>query len=198
MSELSQIYDAIKENKDWPIFGEIGDDVLSQELDIFEGRPMFNLIFDIENDEGNEKRFAKPMTEKDVLTLKAANESKNTRDNTDWIERIFSDWRRQRNSLSECVLVPELTDVSVDELNRYLSFFIAEIRRKDGQPYPPRTLYNIASGVLRVLREKEITDRNFLDVKDGRFLMFRNTFDACMKELTRQGLLFFQLAYQSK
>ena len=73
-------------------------------------------------------------------------------------------------------------------------FFIAEIRRRDGQPYLPRTLYNMASDVLGVLCYKEVTDKNFFDVIDSRFFMFRNTFDARMNESTRQNVLFFQLA----
>ena len=72
MSELTKIYDAIIQNRDLAIFSDISDDILSQQLDIFEGRSVFDLMFDVERDEGKDKRFAKTMTEQDVLALKAA------------------------------------------------------------------------------------------------------------------------------
>ena len=81
-----------------------------------------------------------------------------------------------------------LHEMSGDKLNKYLSFFIKEVNRQDGKPYPPRSLYSIVSGILRLLREDRVNDKNFLDQKDGRFAYFRKTFDAKMKQLTKEGV----------
>ena len=39
------------------------------------------------------------------------------------------------------------------ELNQWLCKFALEIRRKDGQQYPPQTLYSICCGLLRYVRD---------------------------------------------
>ena len=39
------------------------------------------------------------------------------------------------------------------ELDRWLSRFVLEIRRRDGKEYPPNTLYQICCGILRYIRE---------------------------------------------
>ena len=40
-----------------------------------------------------------------------------------------------------------------EELADYLARFIMEARRKDGQEYPPNTLYQIVVGIQRYMRE---------------------------------------------
>ncbi|CAH1242382.1 Hypp6640 [Branchiostoma lanceolatum] len=71
----------------------------------------------------------------------------------------------------------------------WLARFVFEIRRKDGKPYPPTTLYNIVAAIMRHLREDlSRHDMNFLDKADIRFAQFRKALDARMKQLTAQGV----------
>ncbi len=68
----------------------------------------------------------------------------------------------------------------------WLSRFVLEIRKVDGEPYNPNTLYQICCGLLRHLRINcDRSDVNFLD--DGEFQQFRSTLDAEMKRLNGTG-----------
>ena len=50
--------------------------------------------------------------------------------------------------------------------NRWLSRFVVEARRQDGEPYPARSLYLLLSGLLRHGRSQSKTFPNFLDKKN--------------------------------
>ncbi|XP_078608426.1 uncharacterized protein LOC144880237 [Branchiostoma floridae x Branchiostoma japonicum] len=83
-----------------------------------------------------------------------------------------------------------------EEMNFWLMKFIFEVRRIDGKPYPPKTLYCLVSGLMRHFREDLnrhdrrtlLWDMNFLDRSDIRFAEFRKALDAKMKELTAAGV----------
>ena len=62
---------------------------------------------------------------------------------------------------------PELENLTEPaEINKWLSKCVVEARRKDGQPYPPKSLYMLCVGLLRYFRECGIHE-NFLDEKDS-------------------------------
>ena len=64
------------------------------------------------------------------------------------------------------------------ELDRWLSRFVIEIRRRDGKEYPPNTLYQICCGILHYIREVKPQ----LDIfREAAFASFRKTLDAEMK-----------------
>lgn len=74
-------------------------------------------------------------------------------------------------------------------MDYWLQRFILEIRRKDGNFYPPNTLVQITSALQRYLRSDcDINDVNFFKEDDPTFAGFRKTLDARMKELTSQGI----------
>lgn len=98
---------------------------------------------------------------------------------------MFESWRAHRNSYGESV--KELHDMNTEEMNYYLRRFIAEARKQDGQPYPPRSLYLISCGLLRHLRDKKVYDKIFLCTKTLEFSEFRKILDARMKELLQMG-----------
>ena len=77
----------------------------------------------------------------------------NTQKNNAWVMRVFMEWRAQRNGgisdkAQEC---PEnlLDDPDSQKLNFWLSRFVTEVRKQDGQPYPPRTIHQILSALQR-------------------------------------------------
>ena len=113
-------------------------------------------------------------------------ESKNTRRNTNWSVPTFNDWKAERMMHTDCS-IPELEKFSVSDVNQWLSKFAVETRRKDGKPYPPKTLYMLCVGLLRHLREND-NHINFLDEKDSKFYQFRRALSARMTELTAQGV----------
>lgn len=77
--------------------------------------------------------------------------------------------------------------MNTEEMKYYLGRFIAEARKQDGQPYPPRSLYLISYGLLRHLRDKKVYDKIFLCTKTLEFSEFRKILDSRMKELLQMG-----------
>ena len=66
-----------------------------------------------------------------------------------------------------------------------MSRFVLEVRRQDGQHYPPNTLHQLCCGVMRYVREVKPD----LDIfKDQQFSDFRRTLDAEMKRLRSLGI----------
>ena len=67
-----------------------------------------------------------------------------TEKNTAWAVRVFQEWLKQRNDTStddkKCPY--NLLEKPVaDKLNYWLSRFVVEARRSDGQCYPATTIY---------------------------------------------------------
>ena len=50
-----------------------------------------------------------------------------------------------------------------EALDRGLSIFIAEVRRVDGDQYPPRTIHQLLSGILQYMRSCSCDTPNVLD-----------------------------------
>ncbi len=80
---------------------------------------------------------------------------------------------------------PHLLICRSDELDHWLTRFVLEVRRQDGKPYPPSTLYGIVCGVERYVRER-YPHVNFF--KDASFSGFQKVLDGEMKRLRALGL----------
>ena len=99
-------------------------------------------------------RFNEPVTNDDLVAFKNVGDNTYTQRSTNWSMRLWSDWRNERNNRTDGVdFVSDLLDLNDESLNKYLSFIILEIRRVDGKPYPPNTLYSIVCGLLRYMKE---------------------------------------------
>lgn len=134
----------------------------------------------------NTLRFGPPLSEDDIDTIKQSFESKNTRKNTNWSITTFQEWRKHRMEITGA-FIPDLVEMNEIEMNEWMTRFVLEARRKDGAPYPPRSLYQLCVGLLRYNREKG-NDSNFLDEKNLNFMGFRRALSAKMSELTAQGI----------
>ena len=90
---------------------------------------------------------------------------KSTRNVNKWSYKIFSEWQRQREnkdpSQEQCsftfepekiqCLETNIVHMSPESLNLWLTKFVQEVCKPDGQRYPARTLYNIVCGLQRHL-----------------------------------------------
>ena len=89
---------------------------------------------------GEAARFKAPISEKEMAVLKKGFVPANTQRNTGWAMRVFQEWKAERseNDSEEC---PEdlLDNPDTQNLNCWLSRFVAEMRRQDGRLYPPKT-----------------------------------------------------------
>ena len=63
-----------------------------------------------------------------------------------------------------------------------------EVRRRDGQEYPPGSLTSIVSGIQRHLRENGRPSISFYAETSHGFDQLRKSLDAKMKDLTRRGI----------
>ena len=73
----------------------------------------------------------------------------------------------------------------MDELQADLCVFIVEIRKENGEQYPPSSMYDLISGLsLYLEREHGFTNK----LVSGAFRSVRNTLDNIMKERTAEGV----------
>ena len=65
--------------------------------------------------------------------------SSHTAKATSWAQKVFMDWRSERNGRSDEQCPADLFDkCDVSKLNHWLARFVVEVRRQDGEPYPPK------------------------------------------------------------
>ena len=136
-----------------------------------------------------EKRF-RCISDKELDNLIVAKPPVNTEYSTNWALRNFADWSRQRNTTSTNKPVPEnlLTSGSADDLNYWLSLYVVETRNKKGEPYPPRTLYQLLTGLHRHALTINPHAFNFLDKYNRAFQKLHNVIDNHFKALRKEGV----------
>ena len=109
-----------------------------------------------------------------MSTLSKAFVPKNTQRMTKWSVSNFLAWMTNQNKLVsvENKKCPKTLLESKDPtlLNKWLGAFVAETSKVNGDPYPPKTLYEILCGLLRHARLEDPSFPNFLDKNDTRFM----------------------------
>ena len=81
---------------------------------------------------------------------------KNTTIMTTWAHSVWGTWCKARN------IQKPVAKMSLEEMDEYLSHFVFETRQQDGNPYPPKTLYQLMCGLQRFLRENGRPEVAFL------------------------------------
>ena len=134
-------------------------------------------------------RFASP-TKKEVFD--AASEGvvpTNTRSNTKWAVKTFTEWMEQRNERVAEDPIPhdilKLTEAA--PVCKFMRLFVLETRRSDGTPYPPATLWSLVSGIQRAMQANKVPFL-LLDRSDDRFRELHLTLDSVSSDLHRQGV----------
>ena len=74
------------------------------------------------------------------------------------------------------------------EICKWLSLYIIERRSCKGEPYPPKSLYQLLSGLLRHFRFQNPTFPNFLDKNNHKFKTFHALLDNLFKGLKKEGI----------
>ncbi|XP_060562763.1 uncharacterized protein LOC132722310 [Ruditapes philippinarum] len=130
----------------------------------------------------NEKRerFGESVSDSDLDALVQGQRSKNTDRNTQWAYNTFEAWRKTKPG------IPVLEEL---DINIHLSRFVVEVRKQNGDYFPPESLYHLVCGLLRKLRDCGISGMNFLDEKNPDYARFRSVLDAQMKFLTKEGVV---------
>ena len=97
-------------------------------------------------------RFATPLSETKMMEIQKGPVVPNTEKSTAWALRTFTDWRNERNkqpATGDQCPTDLLENPEAEKLNFWLSRFVIEARRKDGEPYPARTLYLLLAGLTK-------------------------------------------------
>ena len=111
--------------------------------------------------------FRKAKTVQEEMELFKECVPKSTKNANKWSYKIFSEWQRQREnknpSQEQCSFTfePEniqsldtnIVDMSPESVNLWLTKFVQEVCKPDGQRYPARTLYSIVCGLQRHLQD---------------------------------------------
>ena len=98
----------------------------------------------------------------------------NTECNTQWAVRTFTTRMEWRNSCKPEDPVPQdiLTSSNAEALNKWLSLFILEARKKEGSKYPTTTLNLLLCGLKRHMLKLNSMSPNFLDEKNPQLLVY--------------------------
>ena len=107
---------------------------------------------------------------------------------------VWNEWATERNALPQnsadlFTQVPsaELLHTICDfELCFWHSKFVYEVRKKGGESYPPKTLYQMCVGIQRHLRDNGLAGLEIFKSPD--YQLFQDAIDSEMKRLTRKGV----------
>ena len=102
------------------------------------------------------------MTDKEIEECKATAVPKKTQHDTVYCVRVFDERRESRYKETGVAIAP-LKELSTQELNRYLSAFVLEVRKQDGSFYLSDSLMHIVAGLMRYLRWNGQPDIDFFN-----------------------------------
>ena len=100
-------------------------------------------------------------------------------------------WRNKRNKQSatgDICPLDLLEKPEAEKLNFWLSRLVVEARRKDGEPYPARTLYLLLASLLRYGRSKSKLCPNFMDKSDCCFSELSGVYESVSRQLPKDGV----------
>ena len=118
----------------------------------------------------------------------------NTDKATKWALTVFRCWRNQRNAkarVEEQCPDDLLENPDALRLNRWLSRFVVECRREDGNPYPPSSICNILAGLYRYSRKfasEGGSCPNFMNRNDPLFRDLNGAIQVRFRELREEGI----------
>ena len=115
-------------------------------------------------------RFSTPRSDEEMMEIYKGKRSANTQRSTAWAVKVFRECISECNSKYPEDQVPEdFLDQNFTErstpLNHWLSRFVVEARRQDGENHPP-ALHSLLAGILRYMREQNPDTPDFLSKKD--------------------------------
>lgn len=112
--------------------------------------------------------------------------AKSTEKKALWASRVFDDWRENRNKLSLNTQkpIPNLLDLTNEDMCQELRKFLLECRKQDGSEYPSDTLYELLMSIQMFLH---INGKNVKFLNEDEFLPLKHTLDNRMKDLSAKG-----------
>ena len=136
------------------------------------------------------RRFNSPVSPGKMGTICKGVVPSNTKKATSWAVRVFDEWRLERNATAtgeQCPL-ELLEKPDAHSLNYWLSRFVVEMRRADGDPYPPTTISNVLAGIYRYCKSFVPDCPNFMDRKNHRFRDLTGALQVRYRQLRKEGV----------
>ena len=135
-----------------------------------------------------ERAYASPKGKATVQSARVASTPTKTKEQTEWAVKVWKEWALSRNTRFLSDKQPFSTtfcELTVSEMDFWLSRFVLEVRKRNGDPYPPNTLYQLICGLQHQLREHGCADVKLFD--NPSLHGFRFTLDGKMKRLNGTG-----------
>ena len=137
-------------------------------------------------------RFGDPMNSIEIDTIRKVGVPVSTKRSTAWAVNVWEAWVNARTSVNFTEdaetthsLKRNISQMTVEEIRFWLPRFVVEVRKENGQHYPPNSLYGLCCGLQRELRLKDRADINVFT--DAAFNLHRQVFDSQMKTLNATG-----------
>ena len=128
--------------------------------------------------------------DEDLLSAQKGFVPDNTSRSNRWAMSNFEAWLRFHRDSNKEHSFPEdilLTD-DRELLCSCLCTYVLETRKENGDPYPPKTIYNLLAGLQCYIRDKKSKAFNIMDSKEGDFKLLHNTIDSFFRKLHSQGV----------
>lgn len=170
-------------------FADINFDELEQFLHDEENNP--NEASTSMQSSQSEKRFV-CCSEKEITEKLVASTPENTRKKVNWAVKMFRDWHTHRLNTTittegELNVLKDIDEMDASDINFCLQKFVFDIRKKNGERYPAKTLYDVFS-MLNYYFQNNLS-RNFSLFKNVEFFAARKCLEAAMKETSASGLV---------
>ncbi len=135
------------------------------------------------------RRFKKPASEEEMNVISKGFIPENTRKNTAWAHNVLMEWMCERNNSSEEKCPHNLLDnPDPNKINKWLSRFVTEVRKKDGSSYPPRSIHVILAALQRKMLETTPSAPKFFDKGSFVFNEPRRVCDYTYRQLHTEGI----------
>ena len=133
-------------------------------------------------------RFGSKTSDAEMAELTKGYTLANTKRNTNWAVSVFYEWRGSRDDGADVCPSDLLEKAGKEDLNKWIPRFINEVRRQDGQHYPPRSIYQILAGLQRHMLEMNHLAPKFLDRSKSEFRPIHGACDAVYHKLHTSGI----------
>ena len=139
----------------------------------------------------NKRVFKAPETDSNIVNMSAKKFAPRSRKKIKWAVNLYTEWRRNR--IAQPGVPSAIVNANIDMINSFtqgeLAFslcrFIREVRKIDGNEYPPNSIREIIIMLQMHLHENSV----YWKLLDGEhFLSVRNVVDNTMKERHTMGM----------
>ena len=139
--------------------------------------------------ESSRKRFASTSEHERMQDFEKTT-PKNTMNKSKWAMKIFQDWLnewRVRYDDDILKILKDIKEFTVNDLNYCLKYFFCDMRKNNGERYPPQTQKDICSGIQYHFNHN--AGWNISIFNDKEFAESRKTLDSQMKIAAQLGLV---------